>query len=821
MRTQNPLPSRLRGRVIAFLLTAVPLLAGVGWTQAAPKPVGTTVAEPLKSTLVKLFSDTDPYLGTIADRAVPGKAAFSRYRDKSIDDNRLFFDVGNNAVSAAVSPRGAIHRAMIFTGESPRPVGPPGVWRNYHYINFHQDTSFAFKTDGDFVDVAKTGLGQDTSLIQGAFPLTTIQTEDLVIRQLVMAPFHGKDRVRGLLVGLYIEARNHGTRSATLRIPPAGAGFLHEGYIAQKRGEFASVAGLGAGGKAAGTAGYAGYVLLDGLEENRAGDLVHVVLRVGEPVWLPLLLVMGQDEAEYHEIRSRALSLTSESLILNTARHFADHLGSFKVSGKPVPLSPVLRRAIHAQSITPLRDKAGKPVGTAWGSDPSEPNELGHFDFVWTRDSFYNYLSAGLIAPEHCLDGIRFFMTRSVPNYPSLFFSWKGNRNKPPTPPDRPHSLGSAVAPVVLAGAYYSLTGDGQGLRKLETETPNSTERVSLESVIERMLDAIMSTRDEAEPMLFKSNWLSDGEARGKYHTGSNILTRYAFESGARLFREVFNQPEKGKRYLAVAQKMTEDIRKHCTITYEGELMFGEGFQAELVHDGEESDTTIAPFLGFGEADDRAMVRFQKFACSPANPLWYQIPQGLAWGKWGTTFPGFITELASADTEDGLAAKLEKLCGLADVDGQWWWWPMEQNSTDVKRGWVGKTGWATGVFLVRFIHDILGVRWDAPTKALSFKPFVPWTDFEYSGLRVGSLKLDVKYENRGTGVRVDIAHNQAHLNEVTVVLRAPAGTSDCRMVKSSADCLLRKGTPYYGRPTWEIAFRQIPSSPVQVEVEWR
>jgi hypothetical protein len=335
------------------------------------------------------------------------------------------------------------------------------------------------------------------------------------------------------------------------------------------------------------------------------------------------------------------------------------------------------------------------------------------------------------------------------------------------------------------------------------------------------MLDAILRTRDEAEPMLFKSHWLSDGEARGKYHTGSNILARSAFASGGRLFHEVFNQPEKGKRYLAVAQRMTEDIRKHCTITHKGESMFSEGFEAELVHDGEESDTTIASFLGFGEADDPAMVRFQKFACSPANPLWYPIPQGLAWGKWGTTFPGFITELASADTEDRLAAKLEKLCGLADVDGQWWWWPMGQDSTDVKRGWVGKTGWATGVFLVRFIHDILGVRWDAPTKALSFKPFVPWADFEYSGLRVGSLKLDVQYENRGTGVRVDLAHNQAQLNEVTVVLRAPAGAPDCRVVKSSVDCQLKKGTPYYGRPTWEIVFRRIQGAPVQVEVEWR
>ena len=57
--------------------------------------------------IVEILEQTDPALGTVADRAAPGKSALSRYYAESVD-NHLSFDVGNNLVSASISARGEL-----------------------------------------------------------------------------------------------------------------------------------------------------------------------------------------------------------------------------------------------------------------------------------------------------------------------------------------------------------------------------------------------------------------------------------------------------------------------------------------------------------------------------------------------------------------------------------------------------------------------------------------------------------------------------------------------------------------------------------------
>lgn len=56
----------------------------------------------------------------------------------------------------------------------------------------------------------------------------------------------------------------------------------------------------------------------------------------------------------------------------------------------------------------------------------SEPPQLGHFNIIWTMDTFYIYLSAGLFDTQALIDGIRFLLPRSSPRDAPLIGQAKG-----------------------------------------------------------------------------------------------------------------------------------------------------------------------------------------------------------------------------------------------------------------------------------------------------------------------------------------------------------------------------------------------------------
>src|SRR4029079_7701867 len=124
--------------------------------------------------VVRILGHVDPLLGTVADRAVPGKAAFSRFRAKSADEH-LDYDLGNNVVSASISARGAIQRALIFTGLSSINIAWQGVWYGFEYLKFNRDIACSFEVGGKTTSVAAVGLQQETSLVESAFPMTAVK----------------------------------------------------------------------------------------------------------------------------------------------------------------------------------------------------------------------------------------------------------------------------------------------------------------------------------------------------------------------------------------------------------------------------------------------------------------------------------------------------------------------------------------------------------------------------------------------------------------------------------------------------------------------
>ena len=356
--------------------------------------------------LIDIFNHVDPHLGTVADREVSGKLRSSRYSDSNVDDH-LYFDVGNNFVSASVSPRGAIHRAMIFTGLSSEVTDLtmyPGVWCDYHYLNFCQDTSFIVETDGDCTELAQTALGQDMSLIDGFFPLVSTQIRKLKIRQIVMAPIHEGKGMRDLFIGFLIETQADTPQEAILQIPQPRKG-LEQRQCLDGDGDGWVKRSMGRGE----------FILLDGLEKTSPSNEYHFSVTKAKPAWIPLLLVMGEDTNDFllklHEVKK----VQSLPLIAETRDFFSKRTSRLEIPGSKDPIGSIFSKSIHAQVTSQLCDRAGNPLGSSFGTDVSEAVTEGQLGHIWLMCAFYNYLSAGITCPDQLADGIRFFMTRGMP----------------------------------------------------------------------------------------------------------------------------------------------------------------------------------------------------------------------------------------------------------------------------------------------------------------------------------------------------------------------------------------------------------------------
>jgi len=408
-----------------------------------------------------------------------------------------------------------------------------------------------------------------------------------------------------------------------------------------------------------------------------------------------------------------------------------------------------------------LRLPDGKVAGAFLGSDvDTKP-------INWVRDSFNSALALSMFEPHLCTGIIEYLL------------EW----NLPPAPTPRglarfPHasrvtqSLGNALSPLVLGGYYYQFTGDAAWFRS----------RAQFFRTACSLLDDVVRSR-RGEPWLFPSMFISDGDARGEYHTGSNIIAAKAFRSMARLAREVYIQPQRAAEWDQIAARVESDIRKHCAGDGPLGRQFFEGVEAsgEFVpgHDGEESDTNLASFYGFCSADDPEMIRHARLAFTESNPYYAAGIDGIWWfnEKWNSaTFPGWITAIAGAQDETQLARRLGRIRQLTDLDGSVWWWPYkygtQQPAAVLRAGSARKSGWASGVYLCRFMHDILGIHLDIPARRIYFRPFVPWKEFSWKNCRIGAGLFDLTYQAKQSS-RVALLTNRTDFPlEVSIQLAA-------------------------------------------------
>jgi hypothetical protein len=390
-------------------------------------------------------------------------------------------------------------------------------------------------------------------------------------------------------------------------------------------------------------------------------------------------------------------------------------------------------------------------------------------------------------------------------------------------------SVSNALDGIVLATAYYQYNGASDFFRQ----------HPQFLNEAKALLERLLATRRYPDIYLFPSMYVSDGDARGDFHTGSNIVAWYAFNGLARLAGEVYQQPELAAHFQEIAAKIRRDIQRYC----KGPGLLGEQYfegayrdreddnsgNFVLGHDGEESDVNLAPFYRFCAGDDPALQHFSQLAYTPHNPLYSPAADGIAWFDEGwacaSTFPGFITPLAGADSEDEILNALERIRRLTDLDGSIWWWPHKldcQNATQVARFPV-KCCWAAGVYVLRFLNNILGIQMDRPACQVSLSPFAPWSSFQWEGCRLGDSLFDFSYTRTGQKITGAITNHTSEEFTASIELTLPAGMQPTSFQvneeKYSFDVLhfrMRYQCPSY------IAMHPLaPGSSMRFEVQYR
>lgn len=411
----------------------------------------------------------------------------------------------------------------------------------------------------------------------------------------------------------------------------------------------------------------------------------------------------------------------------------------------------LFQRAAYQSFSSFGMNQTGQLVGSNWGSYPATQR-------IWNKDMYYASLPFLFFDQELMEQTILWFQQYAI-KFPGTKFA--GGIS---------HSVSNALAPLLLASLYVDYYG-----------SDFFTEHPEIIAKGQQLVEELLATREDPSRYLVHSIWISDAYALGDYHTGTNICFWKACEGLAKL-SQATGELELAEKYTELAEKIKADILAFLTIEgpygrqfLEGADKTGEPYTSLaqyqqpileqglifleaviegekinlLMHDGEESDTTLSAFYDFLSVEDSVYQNSMRFAASPENPTYSETIEGITWGlESGATFPGYTTMLMSGSlSAEAFKEKMEVLKRLADLDGSWWWWPYPLNP---KRGEVvrsfgcGKCGWASGIFVSLFITHYLGLS--QKEGILFFAPMEGLEPFAWENFRLGDKWLSIYFE---------------------------------------------------------------------------
>ncbi len=730
---------------------------------------------------------------TSGPRAVEGQGPGEVMQE--LRGERLFtFDLSNNRLIASLSHRGETQHASIVTGLSPAPMGPQalrGVFVQKDLVD-GGPWGFAIQSGDQAPQPFHTLPQVGSTYLDGVIPRFTARYGNLRIDLVAFAPAAQPlpTAPRALIQVVSILNQGSSHEQGELHIL-GGAENGHEELSARSR---------------------QAVFCLDGEEWSAGFPARAFSLAPGQRATLAFGFALGESPSELASTGQLLRSRLTLDWLGQTHAILRGRLGRLSIPESPF-WAEFFERLSEQSRIPALYLDDGRLGGTFIGSGYEGAKSIWSRN-VWLKDSYYQMLAMAMAEPRLSADAALFFLRWGVPPQPY----GRGVKRFPEAGPEL-HSLGLTLAPFLLAGHYYRSTGD----KEFFLAHPE------LFDAARRRFATLLESRRDKEVYLFHSMYISDGDARGLYHSGSNVLAWYAFQHMARIAREVFGDGHAADEWTAIAGRIREDLLKHCTgPSPDGHRFFegvnGDGsFPPEV--DGEESDLGLAPFYGILEADFEPLQTHLRLGLSELNPLYGPAVDGIWWHDnmfHGSTFPAWVAALGGARDEKQLARRMAKIEGLTDLDGSIWWWPYDHNQQDAsapKRKPI-KSGWAAGALVNRFVNDILGLRADVPARTVSLRPFCPWNEFAWEGARQGAAAFDLAYRvgDRATSGELVNRNDEAYAGVIELVLPAGAEPAACRINGQPSGNFAR--TLRYGRPAVRVEAGIPPGERLAVEIDF-
>jgi len=664
------------------------------------------------------------------------------YYSRTPDDENLTFDVSNGRVLVNLGVQGTIKFITYFRATYWADLAPGG------WVKWDKSTSgpysFAVATDGHHYDLVKGDLPLKTSFLGNLFPFTAYRGDKVDIKLLAFAPLSadGRERPRAAIYGLWLKNKSTGELKGSIRLPADPVGQYGE--------ELTSHAVTMA--------------LMDSAEAKKPAK-VDFQLAAGKSIWVPLVIASPGDWATIAEVRK----VGSLEWLKRTWTYFNGITGRLSMPSDPFTEEFLVRSVIHCIASAALDDN-GAPAGVGYGTYP--PVDSNNW-----RDMYFSMLPALQFEPRLFGSFIPWFLKYAIRPAGDFFAGGVS------------HSLSNSLNPVLMSGLYYAATGD----RTLFLENPQ------LKPGLVNILEQVLASRQPSDAWLFPSRYISDGRSLGDYHTGSNVCAWFAFKSFARVLEEVYGDKANAERYREIAGRIRNSLESHNVIDGPFGKQYIEGVNRDgsvpvMFHDGEESDTTLMPFYGYLPYDNPLYKNYTRFAASRHNVAYNPETRGIIWETYGenagvktvgprvadATFPGYITALANVvhrESMVGTDGYMTEIRRLTDLDGSLWWWPYEKGA---RRGEVSarkftESGWATGVFVSLFVSDFLGLRYDAPAKTITFRPFSPSSDFEWRDVRLGSGRFDAVVRRKPDAVMAELANHNSYAVTADIELILPEG----------------------------------------------
>ncbi|HUS47537.1 MAG TPA: hypothetical protein VM098_05430, partial [Phycisphaerae bacterium] len=544
-----------------------------------------------------------------------------------LDTANLTFDISNNQILCSFTAGGLAEHACVLERVAAGCADERfvGAYVTKHVIG-GGPWPFAIELGGKEPKSLHELKRVSVDLLGGLFPLFEHEAGPIRVRQLAFAPLDAgnvPNSPRAFIMVFEISNRGDAPASGALTAPAGGA---HKGIVP-----------------------------LDDSRGRTTAARAKFSLPAGERSVFVYAIALGASAEELNAAIEAIRQRTVLQWLNDTWRYHAERAGSLSIPADEFYAEGLLRMGeLCRQTI--IRLPGGQFGGGSWGS---RFTGTGSWEarIIWIKDIYHAMLPMGMLEPQLCAAAALWFLRFGTP--PAAFgpglhrFSNLRGVN---------HSLVNSMAAFQLAGEYYRATGDAEFFGRHGEFLAKAKES----------FDDLLASR-QGEAMLFPSLYISDGPARGDFHTGSNVVVWDAMSKMARLAREVYARDDLADKWAADASKLREEILARCVAACPPGRRFVEGANADGTkvpgHDGEETDTTLMPFYAFCQQDDQRLINHAAMAFTEDNPLYWPEMDGVWWTddqRFGATFPAWMTAIAGACDEAKLAGQLMRIRRLTD-----------------------------------------------------------------------------------------------------------------------------------------------------------